>query len=87
VSTLNIKDPETHRLATALAKRTGQSLTAAVKQAIQERLARERARAQRHGQRDAARWMAMAHTIAAAPERDPRSADAIIGYNEFGLPT
>ena len=35
---LNIKDPETHKLAQALAKETGETLTAAVTQAIRERL-------------------------------------------------
>lgn len=35
---LNIKDPEAHKLAQALAKETGETLTAAVTQAIRERL-------------------------------------------------
>ena len=37
---LNIKDPDTHTLAKRLAGLTGESLTKAVKLAIQERLAR-----------------------------------------------
>ena len=36
---LNIKDPETHALAKRLASLTGESLTRAVKLAIQQRLA------------------------------------------------
>lgn len=37
---LNIKNPETYRLAQQLANRTGESMTAAVTEAIRERLAR-----------------------------------------------
>jgi antitoxin VapB len=39
---LNIKDPQTHKLAEALANETGESMTRAVTVAIQERLARVR---------------------------------------------
>ena len=35
---LNIKNPETHRLAEELAKLTGESMTAAVTTAVRERL-------------------------------------------------
>ena len=38
---LNIKNPETHRLAKELAERRGESLTAAVTVALREQLARE----------------------------------------------
>ncbi len=37
---LNIKDPETHRLVRELAERTGESMTAAVREAVRERLGR-----------------------------------------------
>ena len=37
---LNIKDPEAHQLATALAKQTGETLTRAVTESLRERLAR-----------------------------------------------
>ena len=40
---LNIKDPEVHALAVELAEHTGQTLTQAVKEALRDRLARERA--------------------------------------------
>jgi antitoxin VapB len=39
---LNIKDPQTHKLAQALADETGESMTRAVTVALQERLARVR---------------------------------------------
>ena len=38
---LNIKNPETHRLAKELARRRGESLTTAVTVALREQLARE----------------------------------------------
>lgn len=39
---LNIKDPETHRLAQELAEETGESMTRAVTEAVRERLQRVR---------------------------------------------
>ena len=39
---LNIKDPQTHKLAQTLAEETGESMTRAVAIALQERLARIR---------------------------------------------
>ncbi|MCC6196961.1 MAG: type II toxin-antitoxin system VapB family antitoxin [Burkholderiales bacterium] len=41
---LNIKDPETHRLAQILAKETGETMTKAVTEALRERLQRIRRR-------------------------------------------
>ena len=41
---LNIKNDEAHKLATELARLTGESLTSAVTLALRERLARERRR-------------------------------------------
>ncbi|MCK1341123.1 type II toxin-antitoxin system VapB family antitoxin [Bradyrhizobium sp. 38] len=39
---LNIKSPQAHQLATELARRTGETLTAAVTNAVRERLERVR---------------------------------------------
>ena len=41
---LNIKDPEAHRLAGELARLTGETMTRAVTEALRERLERERRR-------------------------------------------
>lgn len=41
---LNIKDPEAHRLAKELADETGESMTAAVTEALRERLQRVKKR-------------------------------------------
>jgi hypothetical protein len=43
VATMNIKDPEVHRLAHELARRRGTSATGAVREALREALARDRA--------------------------------------------
>lgn len=80
---LNIKDPETDRLARELAAATGESITVAARRAIEERLARVRARA------DAERRLDLSDLIERArsrPDLDTRSAEEIIGYDEFGLP-
>ncbi|MCY4482797.1 MAG: type II toxin-antitoxin system VapB family antitoxin [Spirochaetaceae bacterium] len=81
---LNIKDVDTHALAKRLARLTGESLTKAVKRAIQERLTQvERSRA---GSRMADELDHIALHCASLPRRDRRSADRIIGYDERGLP-
>jgi antitoxin VapB len=81
---LSIKDPETERLARALAERTGESLTLATRRALEERLRRVGASARRATLLEdlaeiRGRWSAL-------PLLDPRSADEIIGYDENGLP-
>ena len=82
---LNIKDDDTHSLAKRLAHLTGESLSKAVKRAIQDRLAQvERSRA---GGRIADELDHIALHCASLPRRDRRSADQVIGYDERGLPT
>ena len=81
---LNIKDSETDALAKRLASLTGESLTQAVKRAIQERLAR--VEKSRRAIRLADELDHIALHCAGLPRRDRRSAEQIIGYNERGLP-
>jgi len=81
---LSIKDPETERLARALAERTGETITVATRRALEERLRRVGSDA-----RKAALLEDMASSRrrwAALPVLDTRSADEIIGYDENGLP-
>jgi antitoxin VapB len=81
---LNIKDSETHELARELAKRTGESLTFAVKRSIEERLLRVRS-----GGNDiklADQLDRIALDCASLPVLDARSADEILGYDDAGLP-
>jgi antitoxin VapB len=81
---LNIKDPETDRLARQLAGLTGEKITDAVKTAVRERLDRE---ARNRGKASLEELMAIAHSIASQPVIDPRTPEEIIGYDEHGLPT
>jgi antitoxin VapB len=63
---------------------TGETLTEAVRNALAERLARERIR--RGRPRDlAARFKEIGEHCAALPDFDTRRADDIIGYDESGI--
>jgi antitoxin VapB len=83
--TLNIKDGEVHRLASELARRTGESITTAVRVALQERLAHELKRNQTSDRRAEERVRAAMARIAQLPVLDSRPADEILGYNESGV--
>lgn len=82
---LNIKNEETHQLAAQLAQLTGETLTRAVTIALKERLEREKRRRNRTGV--AAALMQIAQRCASRPVLDNRSPEAIIGYDEHGLPS
>jgi antitoxin VapB len=81
---LNIKNEETIRLARQLAELTGESLTAAVTEAVRERLARVR----RETSDDLVdRVMAIAKETAPLFQEPYRSTDiADLLYDERGLP-
>jgi antitoxin VapB len=80
---LNIKSEEADALARKLARRTGESLTEAVLNALKERLARtEKARPS-----DLLRELASIRKRTSRMRvRDPRTPDEILGYDEHGLP-
>ena len=81
---LNIKNPEAHRLARKLAEVTGESLTEAVTESLKERLASVQRSEEPVGlERSVAE---IQNFVAALPDRDLRSADEILGYDERGLP-
>jgi antitoxin VapB len=81
---LSLKDPATDRLAREVARLTGESLTEAVRNALAQRLAREkRRRGSRINLSD--RLNEIALHCAALPDFDARSPDEIIGYDENGL--
>jgi antitoxin VapB len=86
VPTLNIKDEEVRRLAHQLATRTGQTMTEAVRQALREKLDREQARDRASRELVIQRVLERARATAARPLLDSRSADEIIGYDEYGVP-
>lgn len=81
---LNIKNPEAHRLAHELAGETGETLTEAVTEALRERLAARRSGV--HGDLLEAEVAEIQDFVAALPDRDRRTAEEILGYDEFGLP-
>ena len=87
VVTLSIRDPETDRLARELSRRTCETMTQAIRRAVEERLARldssrEAEVARRRQAIDAI--VARAHSL---PVLDDRSPEEILGYDENGLPT
>lgn len=81
---LNLKNPETERLARELSRRQGTSITDAVTAALRAELERERRRMRPRPVAD--RLLDIARRFAALPTRDGRSADEILGYDDAGLP-
>lgn len=81
---LNIKNEETHRLVVALAQETGESLTEAVTVAVRERL---ESLQRKHRRREVAQAVREIQAfVERIPDRDTRSAEDIIGYDDRGLP-
>jgi antitoxin VapB len=78
-----IKDAEADRLIRQLADRTGESITEAVKKAVSERLEKMPLSAAEVVRRKR-RINALLAKLDAMPVVDNRTADEIIGYNEFG---
>lgn len=81
---LNIKDPDTDRLARELAALTGESITTAARRAIEERLERVRGRAIAAAKTDD--LVAIIARGRARAMLDPRTPDAVVGYDDDGLP-
>ncbi len=81
---LNIRNPETEKLATELAKQTGESKTEAVTKALRDRLVR--VRRERTRRRLADELEEIAEHCANLPVLDNRRAEEILGYDEAGLP-
>ena len=82
---LNIRNPEAERLASRLAKLTGENKTEAVTKALRDRLAR--VMRDRPGRRLVDELDEIALHCARRRVRDDRSADEILGYDESGLPS
>ena len=81
---LNVKNAEADRLARELAKKTGETITEAVINALRERLVRENGRRSPLPLKD--EILTIGKRCAALPDLDRRSADEILGYNEIGVP-
>lgn len=84
---LNIKDEEVHRKARELAKLTGVSITAAVRQAIDDRLTATRtALAAERNLRNPERLLAIARQCAARLKDRGLTSDHADLYDRQGLP-
>lgn len=81
---LSIRNPRAEKLAREIAAECGENLTEAIIHALEERLQRLKGR---RGARDiAAEIVRISLRCRALPDRDGRSADEILGYDEKGLP-
>jgi len=79
---LNVKDPEAHRLAQAIAKATGETITRAVTEALRERYERLQAR---RGKASVEELLAIAKRASSQVKR-PYLDHAEFLYDERGLP-
>jgi len=79
---LNIKDPEAHRLAQAIARETGESMTRVVREALRERFSRLESRRDRESM-DELRAIA---ARASALVRGPYAAHGDELYDGDGVP-
>lgn len=77
---LSIKSERADRLARELAELTGESITDTIVASLEARLAVERRRRQRPSLDD------IVERFRELPLDDDRRADAILGYDEHGLP-
>lgn len=83
---LSIRDPKTDRLARELAALTGETMTQAIRTALEERLGRERRQRERRAGALAEDLMAIGRRCAALPVVDDRPEEEILGYDEHGVP-
>lgn len=82
---ITIKREETVHLARTLKQRTGKPMARVIHEALQERLQHlGDEKIQRQRLLDDLR--AIRERVARLPERDTRSAEDIVGYDEHGLP-
>ena len=79
---LNVKDPEAHRLAEAIAEETGETITHAVTQALRERHERLQ---HRHKKASVEELLAIARRIS-SQVKGPYLDHGEEFYDEFGLP-
>ena len=83
MKTLNIKDPEAHRLAAAISRLTGESMTHAVTEALKERFERIK---RRHGPKvNINELRTIAKSISGEVKRPYVDHNSLL-YDEHGLP-
>jgi antitoxin VapB len=79
---LSIKDPEAHRIAQAISRATGQSMTHVVTEALRERLAK----IERRKNRASVEELLMIADRAAQHVKKPYADHADLLYDENGIP-
>jgi antitoxin VapB len=79
---LNIKNLTTEKLAREVAAHEGESLTAAIQRALEERL--ERLKGRRSAPDLLETLLELSRRCSSLPDVDLRSADEILGYDEVG---
>jgi antitoxin VapB len=83
---LNIKNPETERLARELARRRGQGITEVVTDVLRREVERERRKPPRENQEEVKRRIdEIVERFNKRPLLDDRSDDEILEYNEQGV--
>jgi antitoxin VapB len=81
-----IKNAATEAKIRKLAKRTGETMTAAIDRAIEDRLAKLGPAKRKRGRIDRKKLVELLKYFDSLPVDDPRSPDEIIGYDEHGVP-
>lgn len=80
---LSIRNPKAEQLARELAAVSGENLTQAIIQALEDRLNALRSN---HGPQDLAQnIMLISRRCSALPDVDPRDAEEILGYTNYGV--
>ena len=79
--TLYIKNSKAHRLAKQVSKQMGVTLTEAVIRSLESQVRTARQPI------DLERIAEICSKVRALPDRDTRSIDEILGYNEIGVPS
>jgi len=82
---ISIKNIQTEKLAREVSERTGESLTEAIKNSLEERL--QRLKQRRRSQLAVTQLEEILRRVDAMPVLDPRTPDEIVGYDENGLPS
>ena len=83
---MNVRDPEVRRLARAVADATGETMTAAVRNALRDRLAKIGTTKATERELRFATIMEHGRRFRALPAADPRPLAEIVEYDENGLP-
>lgn len=82
---ISIKREDTVRLARDLKQQTGKPMACVIHEVLEDRLQRLN-QGGRDPERRLAEMRAISRCIAKLPDRDTRSANEVIGYDEVGLP-